>query len=260
MSNDEKSDKLVGALVSGLAILRYLQKSRFPVGMTKVARELKLNPSTCYNLLRTLVHERLANFDPATKTYSLSLGVVSLAQGAIDREHHVRILRPEIQRIASQFNVATTLWLRADEDRVLLVDRAESTSDVQISMRVGQRLPQFVGALGRCFAANSNLSREEIRARFSKIHFKRPLHFDEWWSQVELAKKEGFAVDDGYFSEGIVTVAVPILGTGESLRMAVSAIAISAQMERSTLQALISEMLKLSNAFPSDPLQITNNV
>lgn len=252
MNSKDTSDKLVGALVSGLAILRYLQKSQFPVGMTKVARDLKLNPSTCYNLLRTLVHERLANFDPATKTYSLSLGVVSLAQGAIDKEHHVRIIRPEIQRIASQFSVATALWFRSSEDRVLLVDRAESTSDVQISMRIGQRLPEFVGALGRCFAAYSSLSQDEIRSRFSKIRFKRPLNFDEWWSQVELVKKESFAVDDGYFSEGIITVAVPVFGNGETLRMAVSAIAIAAQMDAATLRALISEMLKLSNALPSD--------
>ena len=78
---DASNEKLVGALVNGLAVLRYLQKARAGVRVTQVARDLGLNPSTCFNLLRTLVHEGLAGFDPISKTYVISIGVVSLAQG-----------------------------------------------------------------------------------------------------------------------------------------------------------------------------------
>ena len=71
--------KLVGALVGGISVLRYLSASNSPLGVTQVARDLKINPSTCFNLLRTLVHEGLVVFNPDTKTYQIGLGLVEIA-------------------------------------------------------------------------------------------------------------------------------------------------------------------------------------
>ena len=244
--SDPSSEKLVGALVSGLMILRYLQRSRSPVGVTQIARELKLNPSTCFNLLRTLVHEGLASFDTTTKTYALSLGVVALAQGALDRESHIRILHPELERLAVRFGVAMNLWQVIEADRVLLVDRAEPVAAIQTSMRIGQRLPMLVGALGRCFAAYSNLSRAELKRRFSKIRLARPIDFDDWMAEVNQVRDAGYAVDEGYFSPGITTLAVPIRESDGAPRLAVSAIAIAAQLDDVKRRELSSELVALS--------------
>ncbi|MDH3279748.1 MAG: helix-turn-helix domain-containing protein, partial [Gammaproteobacteria bacterium] len=49
------SEKTVGALVSGLKVIRYLVQARSPVGVSQVARDIQISPSTCFNLLRTLV-------------------------------------------------------------------------------------------------------------------------------------------------------------------------------------------------------------
>ena len=69
MDTTAPPDKPVGALISGLAVVRYLSTAAAPVGVSRIARDLGLNSSTCFNLLKTLVHERLATFDEATKTY-----------------------------------------------------------------------------------------------------------------------------------------------------------------------------------------------
>ncbi|MGD9861885.1 MAG: IclR family transcriptional regulator [Pseudodonghicola sp.] len=244
--NDTTPEKLVGALVNGLAILRYLQKTRGGVGVTQVARDLNLNPSTCFNLLRTLVHEGLASFDQTTKTYTLSMGVVSLAQGALDRENHIRVLHPELQRLALKFGVAMNLWQVVGEDRVLLVDRTEPTSTVQISMRIGQRLPMFVGALGRCLAAQSDLPRSKMERRFNKIRLARPIDFETWYDEVQKVREAGFAVDRGHFSLGITTVAVGIPDANMQPFLAISAIGISEQIDDAKLEALSQDMLTLA--------------
>lgn len=244
--NTGSSEKLVGALVSGLAVLRYLQRSRTPVGVTQVARDLHINPSTCFNLLRTLVHEGLANFDPVTKTYTLSLGIVALAQGALDREHHIRILHPELERIAIRFGVAMNLWQVVEDDRVVLVDRAEPASAIQISMRIGQRLPMLVGAFGRCFAASGDFSRSELKKRYARIRLAQPIDFDDWMKEVEVVRNQGFAVDIGNFSPGITTVSALIRETNRPPRLAVSAIGIGAQLTPSKIEELSSEILALT--------------
>jgi len=243
---DTSNEKLVGALVNGLAVLRYLQKAKSGVRVTQLARDLGLNPSTCFNLLRTLVHEGLAGFDTQSKTYTISIGVVSLARGALDRESHIRVLHPELQRIALRFDVAMNLWQVVDKERVLLVDRAEPVSAVQISMRVGQRLPIFVGALGRCFAAHSDLSKSKMERRFNKVRFARAIEFEEWFQDVLKARESGFAVDEGYFSIGITTAAVAIENGINPPFLAISAIGISAQIDAEKLNDLSQELLAVS--------------
>ena len=239
-------EKLVGALANGIAILRYLQKASGGVGVTQVARDLGINPSTCFNLLRTLVHEGLASFNPSTKTYALSMGVVSLAQGALAGDNHIRVLHPELQRLSLKFGVAMNLWRVVSEDRVVLVDRTEPTATVQISMRIGQRLPLFTGAFGRCFAAQSHLSRAEIECRFNKIRLARPLEFDQWYAGLDHVRDVGMAVDRGNFAIGITTAAIALADAKDQPFLAVSAISISEQIEDSKLDSLSREMLELA--------------
>lgn len=238
-------EKLVGALVNGVSVLRYLQRARNGVGATHVARELNINPSTCFNILRTLVHEGLANFDQTSKTYTLSMGVVSLAQAALDRQNHIRILHPELQRLAVAHNVAMNLWQVIVDNRVLLVDRAEPNTPVQISMRIGQRLPLLAGALGRCIAVQSGMTRSELQRRYNRIRLATPLGFDDWFKQLDQVREDGYAVDQGNFSRGITTVSVGIASPEGQPFLAISAIAVSAQIDDDGLDALVRDLVTL---------------
>ena len=122
-------------------MLRYLGETGAGVGVSRVARDLELNPSTCFNLLRTLVHEGMVDFDPHAKTYTLGLGVVELAKGALEQTSYARFMRPHLEAIAARHGVTATLWQRTGKDRVVLVDRCEADSAMRVHMQIGQRLP-----------------------------------------------------------------------------------------------------------------------
>src|SRR5690606_25990330 len=130
------------------------------------------NSSTCFNLLKTLVHERLVTFDEITKTYAVSLGLVQLAKGSLEAASYVRLLRPHLQEIASRHRVTATLWQRIIEERVVLVDLADAGSTIRIHMTVGQRLPMYIAALGRCMAAYSKLDTHELRSKISTMRWE----------------------------------------------------------------------------------------
>src|SRR5690606_8616565 len=119
------SGKLVGALAAGLKVLRYLSQATSPVGVTRIARDLNLNPSTCYNLLKTLVQEGLVNFDEESKTYTVALGLVELAKGVLEEASYVRLIHPVLEEVARRHNVTATLWQRTRNERVVLVARAD---------------------------------------------------------------------------------------------------------------------------------------
>ncbi|MDX5361555.1 MAG: IclR family transcriptional regulator [Alphaproteobacteria bacterium] len=223
-------EKLVGALVNGLSVLRYLQRTNAAVGVTQVARDLSLNPSTCYHLLRTLVHEGLVVFDDKTKSYTIGLGLVALAQGALDRNTHIRMLHPALQRIARKHGVTMTLWNRMGEDRAVLVDRADSGAAIHVSMNIGQRLPLFLGALGRCFAAYSQLPAGDLRRRYEAIRLQDPQTFEDWLEDVEEVHRRGYAIDRGNYVRGVTTISAPVLNKQGEPVLAMSAVAFSAQV------------------------------
>lgn len=234
----DKPEKLVGALASGLAVVRYLSAAGAPVGVSRIARHLGLNSSTCFNLLKTLVHERLVVFDDATKTYRVGLGLVELAKGALETASYARLVHPHLEAIAATHRVTATLWQCTPGDRVVLVDRADNDAAMRVHMSIGQRLPMFVAALGRAMAAHARLSRVELRRRFDALRWDDPPSFEAYLRSVEEAARKGYAVDIGSYVRGVTSVSAAVLDSSRRPVMAISGTGFSAQLPRAAVKAL----------------------
>ncbi|MGB5905623.1 MAG: IclR family transcriptional regulator [Xanthobacteraceae bacterium] len=244
--NVEKPAKQVNALSRGIAILRYLDAQGEPVGVVQIARDLKINASTCFNLLRTLVHERLAIFDPATKKYSPGLGVLALAHAALKQDGPIRLLHPQIEQIAKTHNVTAMLWQLTSPDRAMVVDLAEASTPLRVQFTVGQRLPSLIGALGRCFAGHLNLSKAEVKVMFKELRWQNAPTFEQYWSDVEEARRTGFAVDIGRYNRNFTTVAAPILTSSGEATMAISAITFSGDLDRPRMLRLAADLKRVT--------------
>lgn len=234
--------KLVGALASGLKLLRHLARAQAPRGVSRLAGELGLNPSTCFNLLKTLVHEGLVDFDPAAKTYRLGLGLAEMARGALEQASYARLVRPHLEAIAVRHRVTATLWQRAGEDRVVLVDRADNDAAMRVHMNIGQRLPMYLAALGRCMAASSNLSQPALRRHFARLRWEDAPSFEAYWRQVQQARVRGYAVDQGHYVRGVTTASTAVLDASGRPAMAISAVGFSAQFNAAALKSLCEDL------------------
>lgn len=236
--NDTPPDKLVGALVSGLSVLRYLAASGSAVGVTRIARELELNSSTCFNLLKTLVHEGLITFDDSTKTYSIGIGLVELARGALEQASFARMLHPHLEAIAGEHRVTATLWQRSTKERVTLVDLADNSATIRVHMSIGQRLPLYIAALGRCMAAYSDLTEEQLRKRIGDLRWENAPSFEEYYAEVQQVRDRGYAVDNGNYVKGVTTVSAPVVDSSNRAIMAISAVGFSAQFNKAAIRQL----------------------
>lgn len=142
----------------------------------------------------------------------------------------------------------------------MLVDRTEPKATVKISMRIGQRLPLFTGAFGRCLAAQSPLSRTEIEGRFNKIRLARPPDFDQWFAGLNEVCEVGLAVDRGNLAIGITTVAIALADSTDQPFPAVSAIGISGQIDDAKLEGLSRDMLRLGKTADQRGWQAKNDL
>ncbi|CAO3436795.1 IclR family transcriptional regulator [Azospirillum doebereinerae] len=234
--------KPVGAVVSALAILRYLASQDGAVSSIQTARALGLNPSTCFNILKTLVAERVVQFEEAGKAYRLGAGLVELAGSALDQVGYTRLIHPELERLAGAWQTPMTAWLRVSDTRVMLVDRAETSSTIQIHMRIGHRLPLLVGALGRCMAAHAGFSTDEMRRHYAAIRQDSPPPFERFLAEVEEARAAGYAVDRDGFTRGVTTVSSPILDAEGTPFLALSAVGLTAQFSDERVAAMAADL------------------
>lgn len=228
----------VKPVVNAVRILRYLSQTGAPERAADIARHLSINPSTCFNILRTLVAEDMVDFNALSKTYSAGLGLAKLVEQLVTHGQRLQLALPLMRDVAAQFGVTVTLWRRLGMDRIVLVHAESSPINLHIDMPAGQRLPILISASGRLFVTRMGLSDAELRAEFAALRWSRPLTFDTYLREVNRARRRGWAIDDGYFATGVLSVAAPVSDASNNIAYTVSAVMIRGQRNDAQIEAV----------------------
>ncbi len=245
--------KVVGAVVNASKVLRFLRTNAAPATVTQITRAAAINPSTCFNILRTLIEEDLVHFDATAKTYQLGLGLVALARGSLDHSQELHVLKQRIEDLARRHRVTAAIHRKISDDRIVLVAAAESDAPVRIHARAGTRMPLLLGASGRVIAAHAGLSRAELKQRFSELRLVRPLDFETYLEQLDEARRLGWAIDDGYVFPGTVTCAAPVFGVGGTVEFSCSAILFNGQYDVQRVAAIAADLRQIGRTFLDEP-------
>jgi DNA-binding IclR family transcriptional regulator len=228
----------VKPVVNAIRILRYLTHTGAPERAADIARHLSINPSTCFNILRTLVAEDVVDFNALSKTYSAGLGLAKLVEQLVTQGQRLQHALPLLREFAAEFGVTVTLWRRLGTDRIVLVASESSPTDMHIDMPAGQRLPILMGASGRLFVTRMGLPEDELRAEFAELRWARTLSFDTYLREVNRARRRGWAIDDGYFATGVLAVAAPVSDASNDIAFTVSAVMIRGQRNDAQIETL----------------------
>ena len=238
---------IVKPVVNAVRILRYLTHKGAPERSADIARHLAINPSTCFNILRTLVAEDVVDFNPLSKTYSAGLGLARLVEQLVTQGQRLQLALPHMREQAARFGVTITLWRRMGTDRMVLVHSEASPTDLHINMPTGQRLPILMGASGRLFVSRMGLSDEQLREQFEPMRWARSLSFDTYLREVNRARRRGWAVDDGYFAAGVLSIAAPVCDASANIAFTVSAVMIRGQRSEAEVDAIGEALRELGH-------------
>ena len=241
----------VKPVVNAIRILRLLSQAGRPERAVDIARQLDINPSTCFNILRTLAAEDMVEFNAMSKRYSAGLGLARLVEQFVTQGQKIQLAKPLLESFAAKVRVTVTLWRRSGNDRIVIVSSAACPTDVRIDMSEGQRLPIMMGASGRLFASQLDLESESSREIFEKIRWGAPLSYDDYKKQVSDASQRGWALDDGYFSIGILAVAAPVFSPSNSIEFTVSAVMFRGQRDEAGIAELGSMLGGLGSELAS---------
>lgn len=231
------------AIARAAAILRLLSKSDAPLPLAVIARDLGLVPSTCLYVLRALVGEELVAYDPATKRYTLEVGILTLARGWLRRTPFPDLAQGVLDRIATDFNVSTLGVQIVGIDHIIAVAVSRASSSFQLSTQVGSRFPALISATGRCIAAFGGHSDAALKARFDTLRWDAPPSYDDWCAQIESTKAQGYGIDEGNYIAGVTVLAAPVWQSDSKLGHALVAIGIGSALQQNGIEPLAEALV-----------------
>ena len=220
----------VPAVSRAIRILRRLGAAGAPMGVNPLARELGLVPSTCLHILRVLAEEGLVEFDPASKRYSIGVGILPIARSAIQRNSFATLAQPLLADLSAALGVTAMATQLVEPRQMVVVALSHAQLPFRLSAELGSRFPELISATGRCVAAFNACDAETLRSDFERLHWDNPPAYDVWRDQVAQARRDGYGVDRGDYIGGVTIIAAPLFNADGAMSRALVAVGISEQM------------------------------
>jgi len=231
----------VSALARGLEILRLFSAETPRLTTSDAANMTGLSRAAARRFLLTLTElGYLRNehdfFEPQPKL--LELGYAYLSTW-----NFPQLVTPYLRQVVDTLQENCSLAVLDGAD-VVYIARAEARRIVQtITVTVGTRVPAPISALGRVLLAHQPeeaveqlLSQRELTPA-TRYTITDPTLFRE---RLAAAREQGFALVDGEFEEGLISIAVPVFDANGS---AIAAVNVGAPDSRASKEAMVTRYL-----------------
>ncbi len=222
------------SLAKGLLVIEALASSPSPLTAGQLSRQLKLSRPTLYRILGTLTEREFVTRDEESPLYRLSFKLLDLGQRVLDQADMLDVARPALRKLSARCRETVHLAI-PEGGWMVYLDKLEGTGPFCTFSRPGGRVPMHCTALGKAVLAH--LSPQRVRAILARRGLTRytPRTVAALPAlERELAQvlRQGFAVDDVEFEEGVRCVGAPVL---DYRGIPIAAISVSAPVSRMSL-------------------------
>ena len=242
LNESSKSRYNIEALSRGLEILTLFSALCPTLSLMQIVEKLKINKSTAYRVLSTLESSQYLELDPSTRLYRPGLKVLQLGFTAINGIELRQLARPHLERLSRMVGETVSLAVLNDF-QTIYIDRIRNQMIVGVILEVGSSIPAHCTSLGKVLLAD--LPDEEINILLGKnlltgFTIKTVVTADELRSELILARKMGYALDDEELADGLRAVSAPIR---DNNRRAIAAVNVTGTTNRISFERLYSEII-----------------
>ena len=227
------------------AILNAISSSREGLGVSELAKKLKMAKSTVHGMTSALEELGAVMRDPLTKRYKLGFTLLEIGRSAYSQIDLKTAARPVTEELMVKTRTSVFLGI-LNWDHVTILDIVEARQDLNITAPVGSNIPLFAGAVGKVFLASmedeqaNNIIRSKGLPRFTENSI---VDAELYYKELQLVRKKGYAVDDEEYILGVRAVAAPLMGLGQ-LKSAIWAVGFKASLDNIKVKTLAGETHK----------------
>lgn len=203
----------VPAIDAAVRVLRYLADRAEAVGVSEIGRACGLSKSTAHGIVKALeAHGFVAAVD-GTKRYLLGAGLVELAEAVRSQAKAVAVARPHLERLARRLRLACFLVVPYSATEFLILEKAESSRAIKVTVSVGERFPLTAGSLGKAYLAWR--SDEEVRQILKTVALPRRTaqaigSTPAYLAELAKVRRQGFGESYEEYYAGNHALAAPV--------------------------------------------------
>ncbi|NLL62988.1 MAG: IclR family transcriptional regulator [Ruminococcaceae bacterium] len=182
------------------------------IGVSDIAREVALNKSTAFGIIKTLDNLGYIFKDETTDKYHSSFKLKELGEKGSAGIGILEFARPYLEQLSKKYGEIIH-FVQAEEDVVLYIDKIESTKSIRVHTGIGGMMPLYCTGVGKAILATR--SKEEIMNYLNKTKLEKYTENTitakgDLSKEIFETKKRGYAIDNGENHEDLYCLAVAI--------------------------------------------------
>lgn len=231
-------------VLRALHVLERIAESTQPVSLGQLAMRIGIPKATLARIVDTLVANNYLS--PITGDRGLMPGprAVHLALSTISNSAFKRTCRAVLRTLVQSLGETCNLTAH-DGDRVVYIERVETTEPLRFHVEPGSRQPMHCTAGGKLFLSQLNrLERNQLLDRLLLTRMTPRTLTDRRKLDTELdhLARKRIGTDNEEFIQGMVGVAVPVVGSNDKIVASVVCHAATARLGLAELIEFVPKM------------------
>ena len=207
-----KAPNSVKSITKVLDILEHLGSSRRVVSVSDLARATRINVSTAYRLLQTLMARGYVVQEQSNRGYVIGPRFFQLGSAYLEGSDLASIARPYLETLRDAVH-ETAYLVTFNQGEIVQLCKSDGQQAVSASARSRVREPAYCTATGKVLLSGLEagelkkyLERTQLRAHTPQTQINKSRLLRE----IEKVRQVGFALDVEEFVPNLCCVAVPV--------------------------------------------------
>ncbi|HDG98070.1 MAG TPA: IclR family transcriptional regulator [Desulfobacterales bacterium] len=236
----------LSSLDKSLRIIELMTENPRGLTLSHISDALNIPSSTVHHILSTFLSHGYVSKDPETRKYSLGFKFVSISKIILENLDVRRIAHEHLVKLHQKCRESVFLAVLRD-GKIAYIDRINYLSGLSLATNVGFTTEPHATAGGKVLL--SGLTREEVERIYGSRRLRRygkntiaALH--DLFKELERVRKQGYAIDDEEYYEGVRCVGAPIRAGGKII----AALSITGSVFSMTMERIQDELIDLAVA------------
>ena len=231
----------IQSLARGLRVLEIMAEMTEGIGVTELADRLEVNKATASRLVHTLLAHGFVEQASDGRRFQLGPVLVQLSRSVINRMPLRETAKPYLHKLVKVTGECAHLAIYA-QGQALYIDQVESDATLRVNAEVGQMAPLYCTALGKVLLAFGDYPLpEDLEIRTAATIITR----EKLVLELEKVRKQGFAIDDEEYDEGVRCIAVPVFDFRNKIVGAVGISGPAARVSLDRLENLAAQVMQI---------------
>lgn len=190
-------------------IIEYISDNS-SAGVSELARNLDINKSTVFGLIKTLEQLGYVKKNDVDDKYFMSYKFYSLVDSSIHNVSIIDVIRPYSEILNKKYGETVHL-VTATGKSVIYIDKIDGTKSIRVSTRIGSKMPLHCTGVGKAILA---LRTDEEIEKYIDTYGLKPYtkntitDKDKFMEEIEKIRRNGYSIDNEEIQEDLYCIAI----------------------------------------------------